>query len=148
MNTTPLRKVTDGFYVAPQLVPGDFARARELGIRTVINNRPDGEVSDQLPAADAEAEARRAGLGFVNLPVISGGLTLENVESMRRALAGHEGPTLAYCRSGTRSCNLWALAVAPELAPDRIIEHAADAGFDLEALRPVLARMHEAKGAQ
>jgi len=45
---TTFRKVATNFYVAPQLEPADFAEAAELGIRTVINNRPDGEAPDQL----------------------------------------------------------------------------------------------------
>ena len=43
MTDSKFRQVAKDFYVAPQLQAEDFAAARATGIRTVINNRPDGE---------------------------------------------------------------------------------------------------------
>ena len=45
-----LRRVAEDFWVAPQLETADFALARELGVKTVLNNRPDGEAPDQQVA--------------------------------------------------------------------------------------------------
>ena len=55
MTRSQFRQLADDFYVAPQLAAADFAAARALGIRTVINNRPDGEAVGQL--SDTEASA-------------------------------------------------------------------------------------------
>ena len=58
---------------------------------------------------------------------------------MAAALAAANGPVLAYCRSGTRSCNLWALARAKMGDnPDRLMAKAADTGYDLTGIRPLL----------
>jgi uncharacterized protein (TIGR01244 family) len=58
---------------------------------------------------------------------------------MRAALDAADGPVLAYCRSGTRSCNLWALAEAKAGANSaELVEKAAGAGYDLSGIRPTL----------
>ena len=58
---------------------------------------------------------------------------------MRAALDGSEGKVLAYCRSGTRSTLLWALAEASAgKSPDELAEQAARAGYDLGPIRALL----------
>ena len=140
---TTFRKVAEGFYVAPQLEPDDFAEAAVMGVRTVINNRPDGEAPDQLSDEEARALAEAQGLAYVHLPVVSGEMTPDHIAAMRAAIAGHEGPFVAYCRSGTRSCHLWALARAASEDPDELIEAAATAGYDLHAIRPYLKEISQ-----
>ena len=61
---------------------------------------------------------------------------------MRAVLAAAEGPVLAYCRSGTRSTNLWALAEASRGEdPAGLVEAAAGAGYDLNGIRPMLDQL-------
>lgn len=146
MGAGRFRKLAEDFWVAPQLADDDFPALRQLGIHTVINNRPDGEAPDQLPAAAAEAAARAAGLDYVFLPVPSGGLTPDHLAAFRHAVERGSGPFLAYCRSGTRSCHLWAFNAARSQRPAAILAAAAAAGYDLEPTRPLLERIHA--GAQ
>jgi len=136
------RKVAEDFYVAPQLQRADFAAAREAGIRTVINNRPDGEAPDQLTDAEAAQAARAAGLAYIQVPVVSGGIFPDHIAEMREAVEAHEGPYLAYCRSGTRSCHLWALVAVQAKPVEEVIGAAAEAGYDLSAMRPLLEQIH------
>jgi sulfide:quinone oxidoreductase len=135
------RRVADDFFVAPQLQPADFAAARALGIRTVINNRPDGEAPDQPGDAEARALAEAQGLSYAFVPVVSGGIQPESVAAFAEVLANNPGPYLAYCRSGTRSCYMWAFAAARTLPPETIVRSAADAGYDLSAMLPLLRRL-------
>lgn len=136
------KQLVEGFYVAGQLRREHFAEAAAMGIRTVVNNRPDGEAPDQLSHSEAQAAAEQAGLGYVYLPVVNGQLSVETVEAMRELLADVEGPVLAYCRSGTRSAFLWAFASAPDLPSEHVVEAAANAGYDLRGIAPQLAAMH------
>lgn len=138
------RRLVDGVWVAPQLRAEDFAAAAALGIRTVINNRPDGEAPDQLPSAEAERAARESGLAYVHLPVVSGAIFPEHVRRLEELLASTEGPWLLYCRSGTRSCHLWALAACRRVPPAEIVEAARRAGYDLSRLWPVLEAIRAA----
>jgi uncharacterized protein (TIGR01244 family) len=136
-------RLDEEVYVAPQLWPEDFAAARDAGVRTIVNNRPDGEAADQIPSAEAERLAREAGLGYLHIPVAGGGgLTREAVDAFARALGEGPGPFLAYCRSGTRSTYLWALAAASRGAdPDALVEAAARVGHDIGGARPLLGRL-------
>ena len=54
--------------MAPQLTEADFPAARAAGIKTIINNRPDGEAADQLTDAEARALAQANGLAYVFVP--------------------------------------------------------------------------------
>jgi uncharacterized protein (TIGR01244 family) len=133
-----IRKINDAVSVAPQLMADELAEVARLGFRTVINNRPDGESFDQPPAAVVAAAAQAAGLAYHHQPVTSGGLTVDDVLHFRELLATAEGPVLAFCRSGTRSANLWALAQAGNCNPDEVIAAAANAGYDVRGLRQIL----------
>ncbi len=133
-----IRRINDDISVAPQIAPEDMAAIAELGFKTVINNRPDGEAPDQAPDAVMREAAGDAGLDYRYVPVISGQMTRQNVEDFVAALADVEGPVLAYCRSGTRSTTLWALSQAGDMAADEIIGQAAAAGYDMSPFRQVL----------
>lgn len=133
-----LHRLDDTVTVAPQLLAEELAAVARLGFRTVINNRPDGESFDQPPSAAMAEAAQAAGLAYHHQPVVSGGLSVEDVLAFRELLASAEGPVLAFCRSGTRCANLWALAQAGNCDADAVIASAARAGYDLRGLRQIL----------
>lgn len=142
MSGNQFRQVAADFFVSPQLEPDDFAKARAMGIRTVINNRPDGEAPGQLSDAEARACAAANGLAYAFVPMASGGgLTPDTLGAFAEAVAGHEGPYLAYCRSGTRSCHLWAFNAVRTQPVESVIEAAAAAGYDLRPAAPMLAHL-------
>lgn len=133
------RKVTDGVYASPQIGLDEVAEAKALGVTLVINNRPEGESDDQTPGAEIEAAARAAGLDYVAIPVTHAGFSEGQVQAMAQALAGNEGAVLAYCRSGTRSTLLWALAEASQGGdPETIAASAAGAGYDISPIRQIV----------
>jgi sulfide:quinone oxidoreductase len=105
-----ITEITPDYSVTPQIEPGEVAEIAARGFRAIMCNRPDGEAADQ-PAAEAiKAEAEKNGLAFAFVPVVSGQLVPENVADFSAAIEALPGPVLAYCRSGTRSRNLWLLA--------------------------------------
>ena len=91
--------------------------------------------------AGYQAAAREAGLDYVHVPVPSGGMQPGHLQAFRQAVDRHDGPFLAYCRSGTRSCHLWAFAAARTRSADAVIESAAAAGYDLSGSTPLLERI-------
>lgn len=140
---TPLRTLDAATSVGGQLRPEDMAELKARGFDTVIHNRPDGEEPGQADAASLRAAAEAAGLGWHWIPMGSGGLSAEMVEATAAAMDG--GRTAAFCRSGTRSTNLWALAEASRGAEaDGLIAKAAAAGYDIAALRPLMERLRGA----
>jgi uncharacterized protein (TIGR01244 family) len=133
------RTLTDDVLVAPQIDTDAVAEAARLGVKLIVNNRPEGESPDQVPGEAIEAAARAAGIDYVAIPVTHAGFSQSQVDAMAQALEAADGPVLAYCRSGTRSTLLWSLAEAKGGAdPDRLTEIAAEAGYDLTPVRPLL----------
>jgi uncharacterized protein (TIGR01244 family) len=133
------RKVTEGVFASPQIGIAEIGEAAAMGVTLVINNRPEEESEDQTPGAEIEAAARSAGLDYVAIPVTHSGFSESQVSAMAEALASSDGPVLAYCRSGTRSTLLWALAEASQgRDPDTIAAHAAQAGYDIASIRPLV----------
>ncbi|RYY27967.1 MAG: TIGR01244 family phosphatase [Sphingomonadales bacterium] len=137
-----IRTIDETISVAPQLSPEDMTALAAAGFGFVINNRPDGEESDQPSNAAMRTAAEAAGLGYLAIPTVMGGMTREQVDAMAVALASTTKPVLAYCRSGTRSCNLWALAEASRGGdPEAIVAKAAGAGYDLSGIQPLLEQL-------
>lgn len=133
------RKLTHDIYAAPQIGLAEIAEAGALGITLVINNRPEDESDDQTPGAEIEAAARAAGMDYVAIPVTHSGFSEPQVKAMAEALESAEGAVLAYCRSGTRSTLLWALAEASQGGdPDSLTNMAAKAGYDVSPIRPLM----------
>ncbi len=128
------RKVTDSFFVSPQIDESDLDIAASEGFKTVICNRPDGEGADQPATASLKAKAESLGLEFVELP-FAGAPSPEIVAKQGDLVAAAEKPVLAFCRSGTRSITAWALSQSGTGRADEIIAAAAEAGYDLEGLR-------------
>lgn len=137
-----IRRINDRISVAPQIDAADIAELKQAGFVAIVNNRPDDEETGQ-PAGDAiRAAAEAAGMAYTAIPITHAGFSLPQVEAMAGALAAADGPVLAYCRSGTRSCNLWALAEARGGGDaDAIIDAGAGAGYDLSAIRPLLDQL-------
>ena len=137
-----IRTVDDSISVAPQIQPEDIAAIKAAGFVAVVNNRPDDE-QDGQPAGDSiRTAALAAGLTYAAVPVSGGGFSHPQITAMVDVLESADGPVLAFCRSGTRSCNLWALARARMGdAPDDLIAKGAGAGYDLEGLRPLLDQL-------
>lgn len=136
------RTLTEDFHVAPQIELADIARAAAEGFALIVNNRPDGE-DPAAPQGDSiAAAAAAAGLAYVAIPVGHGGFSHTQLDALDAARAAHPGKCLAYCRSGTRSTHLWALASARDgAAPDALCDAAAAAGYDLAMLRPMLTSL-------
>lgn len=134
--------LTDTIAVAGQIAPGDIVAAANAGFTHVVNNRPDGEERGQPACAEMRAAAEAAGLGYTPIPVDHSGFNMGQVETMAAVLDSAPGPVLAFCRSGTRSANLWALAEAKRGGdPDAIIAAAARGRYDVSGLRPTLVSL-------
>lgn len=133
------RRLTDQVFVSPQIDLSQITEAAQHGITVIINNRPDDESDDQIPGAEIAAAAAAAGIAYRAIPITHAGFSEGQVAAMADALAGADGPVLAYCRSGTRSTLLWALAEARRgVSPHSLTATAADAGYDVTPVRAIM----------
>ncbi len=138
-----IRPLTETYAVSPQIDPADLPAVKAAGYATVIDNRPDGEIPEDLHADRMRRAAAALGLEFVANPVIGGALTEANVTAQAEALAAAKGPVLAYCASGNRSSMVWALANAGAMSSDELIARPARYGYNLEPLRAKLDQLAE-----
>lgn len=135
-------RLTPNISVAAQIAPEDCAIAKAQGFTAIVNNRPDGEAPGQPTAAEMRAAATAAGLRYADIPVDHSGMGPLQVEAMAAELEAAGGPMLAFCRSGTRSTNLWALAAAlrgDDL--DTIVAAAAAGRYDVSGLLPTMRKL-------
>lgn len=133
------RRLSDQVWASPQLELADIEAAEASGIGMIVNNRPDGEDPD-APQGDAiAAAASAAGLAYVAIPIGHSGFSEPQIDQMMTAMEEAEGPVLVYCRSGTRSTFLWALAKAKAGGdPEAITQAAHAAGYDVSPIRAML----------
>lgn len=133
-------KITSDFFVADQINGADVVAADVAGFKSIICTRPDGEESAQPPASEIEKLANTFNMAFAHIPVSPGAFGESEIFRMRAALDKMPGPVLAYCRSGTRAVNLWALAEGGRRAPNEIVSLASKAGFDISAQKARLMK--------
>ena len=140
---TQFRTVTDQLSVSPQIGTADIDEAAAIGVCHIINNRPDGEGPDQ-PTNDAlQSYAETKGIRWSCIPITPGQVTADDVANTSKVLKAGE-KTLAFCRSGTRSCNLWGLsqAFSGSVEPSDILKQAHTAGYDLTGIMGALEQLH------
>jgi uncharacterized protein (TIGR01244 family) len=141
------RQLSARVFASPQIGLAEVEAAARQGIALIVNNRPEGESDDQTPGREIEAAARAAGMDYIAIPVTHAGYSEAQVKAMAAALGATDQPILAYCRSGTRSTLLWALAEASAgKKPDELSAAAAAAGYDLTPISALLDMLAAGQG--
>jgi len=135
------RRLNDKVYAAGQIGPEDVPDLKAAGFTAIVNNRPDGEGGPDQPTAEAvRAAAEAEGLQYAYVPMTPQALSPEMLDDFHAAVSAAPGKVLAHCRSGARSTALWALVQTCHEGEDvdAVIGQAAEAGFDLSQMRPML----------
>ena len=88
--------------------------------------------ADQPEWNAAQGRRRGADMEAVHIPVVASQITDADVTAFREALERLPKPIAAFCRTGTRSTLLWALANEASLTVDERIAIAAKEGYDLK----------------
>jgi sulfide:quinone oxidoreductase len=117
--------------VSPQITAADVKALADLGYRSIICNRPDGEGADQPTFEEIESAAKAAGLEARYIPIVQGTVQDSDAEAFGKAMDELPKPTLAYCRTGTRSVTLWSLSQANRLSVADILAASKGAGYDM-----------------
>lgn len=130
--------LTPNLSALPQPAAKDIGELADRGYRSIIGNRPDNEAPDQPKWNDLKAAALARGMEAVHIPVIPSQIDEADIRAFREALVRLPKPIAAFCRTGTRSTILWALANEACLTADERIQIAAKQGYDLEPFRAML----------
>ena len=133
-----IKPLSPDLSVMPQIEVAEIADLAARGFKSIIGNRPEGEAPDQPAWSSLVAEAARHGMSTWQVPVVPGQIGPDHVDQFAAALREMPKPIAAFCRTGTRSAMLWALANPEGMSVDQRIATAAAQGYDLA---PLHARM-------
>lgn len=106
-----------GVYVSGQLFEHDVRLLAKQGVRSIVNNRPDGESVGQPKSADLATLAEELGVTFVHFPVESASIPGKQAAAFAEVCGELERPIHMFCRSGMRSIKLWELAEVMQSGP-------------------------------
>ena len=112
MNQSTSQMVAPEFRItiSGQLTADDIAELATMGVKSVINNRPDGEEAGQ-PTSDEIAQACQVhGIAYAHIPFSGGMMDMSHVTAFADFVNAHERPLHAFCRTGNRSNGLIAVA--------------------------------------
>lgn len=104
-------------YVSGQLFEHDVRLLAKQGVRSIVNNRPDGESVGQPKSADLATLAEELGVTFVHFPVESASIPGKQAAAFAEVSSELERPMHMFCRSGMRSIKLWELAEVMRSGP-------------------------------
>jgi len=140
-------KITDQLTVSDQISLADVAELAKQGFASIINNRPDGEEPGQPDHETIAAEAKKHGLAYHYIPVVTGNITRNDVVQFQKAIL-RDGPAFAHCRSGTRCYLLWGLSRALYDGDSSLtlVAEAARKGYDLRVLPALVEKLENEKG--
>ena len=102
-------------YASGQLFEEDLKLLSRQGVRSIVNNRPDGETTGQPASADLARVAAELGMTYVHFPIESGRVSDDTARAFAKACDGLERPIIAFSRTGARSIRLWETAEALDL---------------------------------
>jgi uncharacterized protein (TIGR01244 family) len=141
-------KITGQLTVSGQISLTDIAEIAKQGFASIINNRPDGEEPGQPDHETIAAEAKKHGLAYHYIPVVTGNISRNDVAQFQKAIL-RDGPAFAHCRSGTRCYLLWALSRALYDGDSSLtlVAEAARKGYDLRVLPALVEKLEAEKGA-
>lgn len=134
-----IKSISEELSLSEQLQLDDIKALAEQGYRSLICNRPDGEAADQPTFDEIKAAAESAGMTVRYLPVVPGQISDGDVADFSQAIRELPKPTLAYCRTGTRSATLWSLSQANNMPIPDILSAAKAAGYDMSGAARRLA---------
>ena len=140
--------LTPSLSALPQPSVEEIGDLADRGYRSIIGNRPDGEAPDQPTWNDLKAAALARGMEAVHIPVVASQIDEADIRAFREALERLPKPIAAFCRTGTRSTILWALANEARLTADERIKIAAKDGYDLEPFRGLFGGANAAPASE
>lgn len=126
-----IQQLNEHVYIADQLSVDDITKLRDLGIQSIVNNRPDNEGDNQPLSKDLSTYAGSINIDYYYLPVISGDYPDNTVKEFTEIFNTARKPIVAFCRTGNRSIKLWSLSQVPKFGYQQVSTQAKAIGFDI-----------------
>ena len=100
------KELTAELSVGQQIQLDDLQTLADLGFRSIVCNRPDGEGPDQPTFEQISKAAKAINIEAKYIPVTPGQISQRDAEVFSNTLRELPPPTFAYCRTGFRSKKL------------------------------------------
>ena len=136
-----VKQITASVSVSEQITSSDLQLLVDSGVQLVINNRPDGEEENQPTSQSIEQAALSLGLEYIYMPIANRNIPNDAIEAFESCMNGDK-TIHAYCRTGTRSSLVWAMAQAKNSTSVDIINLAKTVEIDLTAIEDKLNEIH------
>lgn len=98
-----------------QITPDDVAELARMGVKTVVNNRPDGEEAGQPTSAEIAEACQAHGIAYAHIAFAGGAMDMNHVQAFADFFNATERPLHIFCRTGNRSNNLLTVAREKDL---------------------------------
>ncbi|WP_250464069.1 TIGR01244 family sulfur transferase [Microbulbifer litoralis] len=127
-----IKQLDEQVSVSAQFSCDAMAELAASGVQVIVCNRPEGETEDQPTYAAMESAAAEQGMAFVAIPFAR--MTADHCRQFGELL--DSGKKIhAFCRTGNRSCNVWAGARLLAGADGKsLLKSAGGAGFDISGV--------------
>ena len=125
-----IQQLNDNIYISDQVNIIDIEILSQMGIKSIINNRPDNEADGQPSSNELMQAARLVNIDYYYLPITPDKYPVKKTEELTILLNSTKKPTVMFCRTGNRSANLWALAQVNKHESEYIINTTRELGFD------------------
>jgi uncharacterized protein (TIGR01244 family) len=122
--------VSDTVVSGGQVTDEPLAKAKEMGVTTVVNLRAEGERAEY---ETEQARVEELGMTYVHIPIDPGtgeGLSEENARKLAE-IVGKGEPTIVHCKSGQRVGALFAMKAhhVDGKSPEEALEAGKQAGL-------------------
>lgn len=104
--------------ISGQISVADVKRLQQQGVKTIINNRPDGEEANQPTSAEIAKACADAGIAYQQIAFAGGMMDMSHVQAFADFYNASARPLHIFCRSGNRSSGILAQAQALDLLDD------------------------------
>lgn len=129
--------------ISDQIILEDINKLAQLGVKTIICNRPDGEEPNQLSASQIKLTAEKTGIKFVDIPVSGRVIPESSLKEFIEVLKSTDQKVHAYCRTGMRSSIFWGLSRVQQKSVNQVLSEAHSLGFDLSPITEQLERARQ-----
>lgn len=101
--------------ISGQITPADVGELAKMGVKSIVNNRPDGEEDGQPISADIAKACAMHDIAYAHIPFAGGMMDMSHVQAFADFFNSTERPLHIFCRTGNRSTNLLTVAKEQDL---------------------------------
>ena len=137
-------QIDNNLTISEQITEQDVEKLAELGIKTLICNRPDGEEPNQISCDTIKKAAEKNGIRFVHIPVPGREIPMQSLNQFIDCIDGTDEKVHAYCRTGTRCSIFWGLSQARTQTAETVLQKAQAKGLNLTPVTQQLEAVYQA----